>query len=78
MSHEERTTLFDLRAETINGFKACFSFVFHQDSKCRLGCQEKDDFSQIYSSRILNQYIEPTNININAIYNDVSRQQQAV
>ena len=78
MSHEERTTLFNLRAETINGFKACFSSAFLQDSKCRLGCQEEDNFSHIYSCRILNQYIQPTNINIDAIYNDISQQQQAV
>ena len=38
MSHEERTTLFNLSAETINGFKAHFCSAFLQDSKCRLGC----------------------------------------
>ena len=78
MAHKERTTLFNFRAETIIGFKASFSSAFLQASKCRLGCQEEDDFSHIYSCRILNQYIQPTNINIDAIYIDVSQQQQAV
>ena len=78
MSYKERTTLFNLRAETINGFKASFSSAFVLNSKCRLGCQEEDNFAHIYSCRIVNQYIKSTNINIGAIYQDISQQQKAV
>ena len=78
MTHVERSTLFNLRAESLNGFKACFRSVFSQDLRCRLGCQEEDNFDHIYSCSVLNQYIQPTDINIDAIYQDIQQQQRAV
>ena len=74
LTHVERSTLFNLRAETLNGFKTCFRSVFSQDSRCRLGCQEEDNFDHIYLCSILNQYIQPTYINIDAIYQDIQQQ----
>ena len=35
LSHNERSKLFNLRAETVNGFKGCFSSAF-EDNHCRL------------------------------------------
>ena len=78
LTHVERSTLFNLRAETLNGFKTCFSSVFSQDLRCRLGCQEEDNFDHIYCCSILNQYIQPTDINIGGIYQDIKQQQRAV
>ena len=75
--HIERTTLFNLRAETINGFKGCFSSAY-EDIKCRLGCKEIDNLSHIYCCKVINQYIHPTEINVGLIYQDIDQQKSAV
>ena len=69
--------MFNLRAESINGFKGCFSSAY-EDTKCRLGCQEVDNFSHIYCCKVIDQYIQPTEINVGAIYQDIDQQKYAV
>ena len=35
-------TLFNMRANTVNSFKMCFTSLYRNDLKCKLGCQEED------------------------------------
>ena len=74
MSHKEITNLLT-KQKMANAF---FSSAFIQNSKCWLGCQKKHDFALIYSCGIVNQYTQPTNINISAFYQDISQQQKAL
>ena len=77
LSHDERTTLFNMRAESINGFKGCFSSAY-EDTKCVLGCQAEDTFNHLYLCKVINKYTQATVINIDAIYQGIHQQKQAV
>ena len=77
LSHDERTTLFNMRAESINGFKGCFSSMY-EDTKCVFGCQAEDTFNHWYLCKVINKYTQATDINIDAIYQDIHQQKEAV
>ena len=66
-----------MRAESINGFKGCFSSAY-EDTKCVLGCQAEDTFNHLYLCKVINKYTQATNINIDAIYQGIHQQKQAV
>ena len=42
LTSEQISTLFNMRANTINGFKMCFSSMHRNYTMCKLGCMEKD------------------------------------
>ena len=77
-SKQERSTLFNLRAETQNVFKACFSSIYKDNLKCQLGCLEDDTLGHIYICPIVNQHVKPTHLRISDIYKNVQQQQSAV
>ena len=77
-SHQERSTLFNLRAETQNGFKKCFSSMYKANLKCSLGCSEEDTLGHIYICPVLDQHVKSTDIRISDIYTEVKQQKIAV
>ena len=46
-TYEEASTLFNMRANTVNGFKKCFPTLYANDIQCKLGCSNEDSISHI-------------------------------
>ena len=42
---EESSTLFNVRANTVNSFKMCFTSMFRNDLNCKLGCLSEDSLA---------------------------------
>ena len=70
--------LFNLRANTVNGFKMCFKSAYIGNEMCNLGCASVDSLSHIFSCEELNKHIEKTHINLNTIYASIDDQKEAV
>ena len=47
-NHEEASTLFNMRANTVNGIKKCFPSFYKNDIKCKLGCSSEDTINHIF------------------------------
>ena len=45
---EEITLLLNMRADTINGYKMCFSSVNQDDTQCQLNCNNEDSISHAF------------------------------
>ena len=43
LSFEESSTLFNIRANTVNGFKTCFPSIYRNNLNCKLGCKDSLD-----------------------------------
>ena len=52
-SFEEASTLFNMRADTVNGIKKCFPKLYENNIQCKLGCLEEDSINHIYKCRQL-------------------------
>ena len=49
LSSVEMSTLYNLRANTVNGYKMCFPNAFQNAKTCKLGCNEEDAIAHAYS-----------------------------
>ena len=67
-SSDEVSTLFNLRALTVNGFKMCFPNAYKNDKLCRLGCSEEDSISHSFVCHKINTHIKQRNTTLNAIF----------
>ena len=65
-NHEEASTLFNMRANTVNGIKKCFPTFYKNDIKCKLGCLSEDTMDHIFQC---NQLGPPSE----KIYEDIFR-----
>ena len=45
---EEASTLFNMRANTVSGYKTCFSSFYQNDTLCKLGCPEPDSIDHCF------------------------------
>ena len=77
-SIEEASTLFNMRASTINGFKMCFPSLYRNDKQCRLQCQEEDTIEHTFYCHKIKHHEELSPVNFNAIYANVKDRKQAV
>ena len=74
-SQEEASTLFNLRANTVNGFKACFLNMHKNDIECKLGCTVEDTMAHSFQCKQLGTQSE---ISYDAIFANETQQKQAV
>ena len=69
LNPEQTALLFNLRANTVNGFKMCFTSIYRNDLKCKLGCQENDTLAHCISCKVIDTKMhKSSNINFNAIF----------
>ena len=54
---EESSTLFNVRANTVNSFKMCFTSMFRNDLNCKLGCLSEDSLAHCMSCDVLSEHI---------------------
>ena len=57
LTSEQISTLFNMRANTINGFKMCFSSMHRNDTMCKLGCMEEDSLQHCMDCGVISQKI---------------------
>ena len=74
-SQEEASTLFNLHANTVTGFKACFPNMHKNYIECKLGCPVKDSMAHSFQCKQLGTQSE---ISYDAIFANETQQKQAV
>ena len=73
------STLFNMRADTINSFKMSFPSVYRNDKTCKLLCSEEEDsISHLFKCKALNKHENNTNPQYEPIFSDIISQKQAV
>ena len=73
---EERSLAFNVRANTLNGFKMCFTSMYRDNLNCKLGCDIEDSFEHCMSCDILDQILGSTQFKINDISNNCAELQK--
>jgi hypothetical protein len=78
LSEEEISMLFNMRADTVNGFKSCFSSLYRNNPGCKLSCKEEDSIRHSFSCLKIN--ISPTyhQVQYEDIFSEVQQQKAAV
>ena len=77
-SLEEIAMLYNMRADTVNGYKKCFPSIYRNDLVCKFLCQEEDSISHAFSCPQLKVVQENTHIQYEDIFSGVQQQKQAV
>ena len=67
---EQRSLVFNIRANTVNGFKMCFTSMYRNNLNCKLGCNTPDTIDRRMTCEELNVHIGKTHIIIDDIYSD--------
>ena len=77
-SLEEIAMLYNMRADTVNGYKKCFPSIYRNDLVCKFLCQEEDSISHAFSCPQLKVVQENTHIQYEDIFSGVQQQKRAV
>jgi hypothetical protein len=77
MSVKEVSALFNMRADTVNGYKMCFSHAY-DNLLCKLGCTESDSMAHMFECTKIDQQSGKTDIRKNAIFANIEQQKDAV
>jgi hypothetical protein len=77
-STEQASMLFNMRANTVNGYKDCFPSAYRDDPKCKLGCNEGDSIDHVFCCPKINIQLHNTNERKDAIFANESEQYEAV
>ena len=59
-STEEKSTLFNLRANSVNGFKMCTPSIYRNNLLCKLGCLEDDSLEHSMICTVIDNHIGKT------------------
>ena len=76
-SSEEMSTVFNLRTNTINGYKMCFTKAYPDDKTCKLGCLEEDSISHSYSCKVINLQDDESSIEYSSLYSTIVDQKKS-
>ena len=74
----ERSTLFNIRANCVNGFKMCTPSIYRNNTNCKLGCLEDDTINHCMICPVLDNKIGQTSARLNEIFLIPEQQQQSV
>ena len=77
-SFTESFTLFNVRANTVNSFKMCFTSMNRNNLNCRLGCLEEDSLEHCMSCPVIDQHIGRPPIPIIDVFKTKEKQKQAI
>ena len=75
LNKEESSTIFNMRANTVNSFKICFPTLYTNDTLCKLGCQGEDSIRHVFQCEELGPQ---SNINYNDIFSNESMKKEVV
>ena len=74
-TYEEASTVFNMRGNTVNGFKKCFPTFYANDIQCKLGCLNEDSISHLLKCTQLGVSSEITDTDI---FGSTKQQHEAV
>ena len=77
-SSEEMSTVVNLRTNTLNGYKMCFTKAYPDDKSCKLGCSEEDSISHSYSCKVINLQDGNSSIEYSSLFSSIVDQKKAV
>ena len=77
LSSEESATLFNLRSNTVNGYKMCFPSVYRNDKSCKLGCLVYDSIDHLYTCVIIDKSCGKTKTRFSGVYASLPEQKEA-
>ena len=75
---EEIALLFNMRADTINGYKMCFSSVNQDDTQCKLKCNNEDSISHAFNCHMIKKHVGLSDASYVGIYGNVKQQKDTV
>ena len=78
MDSEEIALLFNMRADTINGYKMCFSSVNQDDTQCKLKCNNEDSISHAFKCHVIKKHVGHSDASYVGIYGNVKQQKDTV
>ena len=67
---EQRSLIFNIRANTVSGFKMCFTSMYRNNLNCKLGCNTPDTIEHCMTCEELNLHTGKTHLNIDDMYSD--------
>ena len=78
LSYEESSMLFNMRADTVNGFKMCFPNFYKNNTFCMLGCLEQDSIAHCFSCSVIDSQTCKTSVSVRNIFDTEDKQKEAV
>ena len=79
LNSEEISMLFNMRANTVNGFKMCFTSMHRYNLWCKLGCQETDSLDHCMNCQsITNKTGKKSKFSFDLIFSTVKEQKTVV
>ena len=79
LSLEESSTLFNIRANTVNGFKTCFPSMYRNNLNCKLGCTDSlDSIEHCMNCKIIDMHVGICQEPISFIFETYDKQKRAV
>ena len=79
ISFEESSTLFNIRANTVNGFKTCFPSIYRNNLNCKLGCKDSpDSIEHCMNCSVLDNHIGICHEPISLVFEALDKQILAV
>ena len=77
-SYEESCMLFNMRSNTVNGFKMCFPNFYKSNTFCKLGCLEQDSIVNCFSCAAIDSQTIKTSVSVRNIFDTEDKQKEAV
>ena len=79
LTFEESSTIFNIRANTVNGYKTCFQSIYRNDLNCKLGCLDSlDSLEHCMSCTVINTKLGLCQETISQIFDKLDKQILAV
>ena len=79
LTFEESSTIFNIRANTVNGYKTCFPSIYRNDLNCKLGCLDSlDSLEHCMSCTVINTKLGICQESISQIFDNLDQQILAV
>ena len=75
---EETEMVFNIRANTVTGYKACFKTLYQSNMNCKLGCPVEDSIEHVFKCKKIDECSMKTNISLRAMFASVEEQREAV
>ena len=79
LNPEQTALLFNMRANTVNSFKMCFTCLYRADLRCKLGCQDDDSLAHCMKCKVINEKLaKNSKLNIDDIFATTEKQKNIV
>ena len=78
LDSEEIALLFNMQADTIKGYKMCFSSVNQDDTHCKLKCNKEDSINHAFKCHVIKKHLGHSDASYVGLYGNVKQQKDTV